>query len=109
MSRVKLRQAEDEDVDALQQRLAEEFQHPADEYSPPFINIERPGNRTHLLVVWDDWQNLNQQDRSSLIMRAYEAAEGVEAATDVSVAMGLTEAEAERLGFAFEPLAAQAA
>lgn len=104
MSRVKLRQAED--VDALQQRLAEEFQHPADEYSPPFINIERPGNRTHLLVVWDDWQNLNQQDRSSLIMRAYEAAEGTEAANEVSVAMGLTEAEAVRLGFAFEPVAA---
>ncbi len=106
MSRVRLRQAEDENVEALQQRLAEEFQHPADEYSAPFINIERPGNRTHLLVVWDDWQNLNQQDRSSLILRAYEAAEGLESAREVSVAMGLTQEEAKRLGFEFEPLTA---
>lgn len=106
MSLVALRHVQEDNVTALQQRLAEEFLHPADGYAAPFINIERPGNSTHLLVVWNDWHDLSQQDRSQLIMRAYEAAEGAEAATAVSVAMGLTEAEAERMGFVFEPLAA---
>ncbi len=106
MSLVMLRQNQQSNVDGLQQRLTEEFLHPADEYAPPFINIERPGASIHLLVVWDEWHDLSQQDRSYLILRAYEAAEGVDAAAEVSVAMGLTSAEAERLGFEFEPLAA---
>ncbi len=103
MSRVKLRQPEDADVDILLQRLAEEFQHPASEYTAPFINIERPGDRTHLFVVWDDWRKLSQQERSSLILRAYETSEGPNAAHEVSVAMGLTQEEAARLGFELEP------
>ncbi len=106
MSLVTLRQNQQNNVALLQQRLTEEFIHPANEYSAPFINIERPGTSTHLLVVWDEWRDLSQQDRSYLILRAYEAAEGADAAAEVSVAMGLTSAEAERLGFEFEPLAA---
>ncbi len=106
MSRVMLRQNPQNNVDLLQQRLTEEFSHPANEYAAPFINIERPSNSTHLLVVWDDWRNLSQQERSSLIMRAYEEAEGEAAAVGVSVAMGLTTSEAEGLGLELEPVAA---
>ncbi len=102
MSLVMLRQNQPKNADALQQRLTEEFLHPAGEYAAPFINIERPGASTHLLVVWDELRDLSQQDRSYLILSAYEAARGADAATEVSVAMGLTSAEAERLGFEFE-------
>ena len=103
MSLVILRQHRQNDIDVLQQRLAEEFLHPADTYAAPFINIERPGTSTHLLVIWDDWRDLSQQDRSYLILRAYEAAKGADAAAEVSVAMGLTTTEAETLGFELEP------
>jgi len=105
MSLVMLRQNQQSNVDVLQQRLTEEFLHPAAGYAAPFINIERPGTSTHLLVIWDEWHDLSQQDRSYLILRAYEAAAGADAATEVSVAMGLTSAEAERFGYEFEPLA----
>ena len=103
MSLVTLRQNRQNNVDVLQKRLTEEFLHPADAYSAPFINIERPGTSIHLLVIWDDWRDLSQQDRSYLILRAYESAHGADAATEVSVAMGLTTGEAERLGFELEP------
>lgn len=103
MSLVTLRQSRQNDVEELKQRLEEEFAHPAHEYAAPFINIERPGTSTHLLVIWDDWRDLSQQERSSLILRAYEAAHGADAAIDVSVAMGLTVSEAETLGFELEP------
>ncbi len=103
MSLVTLRQNRQNDSDVLQRRLAEEFLNPADAYTAPFISIERPGASTHLLVVWDDWGDLSQQDRSYLILRAYEEAKGADAAAEVSVAMGLTGAEAERLGFDLEP------
>ena len=87
----------------MQERLTQEFEHPSQDYIPPFINIERPGERVHLLVVWDDWRSFSQQERSVVIMDAYRAAEGAEAASLVSVAMGLTQQEAERLGFDLEP------
>ncbi|MGI4792344.1 MAG: hypothetical protein ACRYFS_26250 [Janthinobacterium lividum] len=103
MSLVTLRQSRQNDVEELKQRLTDEFVHPANEYAAPFINIERPGTSTHLLVVWDEWRDLSQQERSSMILRAYEAANGIDAAIEVSVAMGLTVSEAERLGFDLEP------
>ena len=103
MSLIKLRNNTQEAVSDLQGRLTQEFKRPSQDYVPPFINIDHPGERTHLLVVWDDWRSLSQQERSVLIMDAYRAAEGEEAASLVSVAMGLTLSEAERLGFDLEP------
>ena len=102
MSLVTLRQSRQNNVEELRQRLTDEFMQPANEYAAPFINIERPGASTHLLVVWDEWRDLSQQERSSLILRAYEAAHGIDASLDVSVAMGLTVSEAETLGFELE-------
>lgn len=103
MSLIKLRNNNQETSSHLQERLTQEFEHPSQDYAQPFINIDRPGERVHLLVVWDDWHSLSQQERSLLIMDAYRAAEGPEAASLVSVAMGLTQQEAERLGFDLEP------
>ena len=103
MSLIKLRNTNQEVSNHLQERLTEEFKHPSQDYSPPFINIEHPGERVHLLVIWDDWRSLSQQERSVLNMDAYRTAEGEETASLVSVAMGLTISEAERLGFDLEP------
>lgn len=106
MSLIKLRHNDQQAQNRLEQRLTEEFAHPSPEYAQPFINIEQPGNRFHLLVIWDDWEPLSQQDRSVLIMNSYRQAEGEDAASRVSVAMGLTQREADRLGFAFDPISA---
>lgn len=103
MSLIKLRNNIQEAASSLQERLTQEFEHPSQNYVPPFINIDHLGERIHLLVVWDDWRSLSQQERSVLIVDAYRTAEGEGAASLVSVAMGLTLSEAERLGFDLEP------
>ena len=84
--------------------LAAEFAHPAQEYRQPLISVDQPGARTHLLVVWDQWSSLSQQERSEIIMAAYTQAHlnDPEAVLNVSVAMGLTQEEARDLGYEFE-------
>ena len=106
MSRLILQDQPDIDAPQLLQSLVEEFRHyddPDQEYHQPLVRVDRPGNRTHLLVIWDAWGILSQQERSHLVMEAYEAANGRTAALDVSVAMGLTQDEAAQLGMRFEP------
>lgn len=92
------------DKQQLLATLAAEFTHPAADYRQPLISIEQPGTRTHLLVVWDQWQSLSQQERSEIIMDAYGQAHQDDPNTvlNVSVAMGLTQAEADRLGYHFQ-------
>jgi hypothetical protein len=51
-------------------------------------------------VIWDEWAPLSQQDRSEIIMDAYVRAKGQGDAVRISVAMGLTAAEAARMGIA---------
>jgi hypothetical protein len=53
----------------------------------------------HIYVIWDDWKDLEQIDRSEIIMRVFEVIEGKEKARKVTVAMGLTSAEAKRTSF----------
>ncbi|WP_165373280.1 hypothetical protein [Sorangium cellulosum] len=52
----------------------------------------------HIYVIWDDWGTLGQQERSEIIMDAYEEAQGQQRALGVAVAMGLTRAEGQRMG-----------
>ena len=80
-----------------------QYDDPDQEYHQPLIQIDQSADRAHLLVIWDAWRTLSQQERSLLIMDAYRDAMGSEAALTVSVAMGLTQDEAVRLGFDFVP------
>jgi hypothetical protein len=59
-----------------------------------------PAPITRLFVIWDEWAALSQQDRSEIIMDAYVRAKGQAEAVRISVAMGLTAAEAARMGIA---------
>ncbi len=105
MSRLILHDQPNVDTPQLLQSLVEEFRHyddPDQEYHQPLVSVDRPGNRTHLLVIWDAWRNLSQQERSQLVMDAYTSAHGETAVLDVSVAMGLTQDEATQLGISFE-------
>ena len=106
MSRLQLLNRTELSSEQLTQLLAEEFRRyddPDQEYHQPLIQIDRPAERAHLLVIWDAWRTSSQQERSLIIMDAYREAMGHEAALAVSVAMGLTQDEAVRLGFDFVP------
>ena len=103
MSLVKQKNVADEAASELRQILASEFHQPTPGYVQPLISVTRPGNRAHVLVGWDTGKNLSQQERSLIIMQAYEDEYGPLEAQMVSAAMGLTSVEAERLGFELEP------
>ena len=104
MSRLILQNQPDVNTPQLLQQLTTEFEQyddPDQEYHQPLVNVEHRGSRTHLLVIWDIWRLISQQERSLLVMEAYKAARGVAAALDVSVAMGLTQDEAAQMGIEF--------
>ncbi len=80
----------------LEERLVQELTTPIQDPSAQPIVIAEP----RLFVIWDEWAPLSQQDRSEIIMDAYVRAKGQADAVRISVAMGLTAAEAARMGIA---------
>jgi hypothetical protein len=84
--------------------LAQEFRAPSPEDRQPYFQIQQqpPLSRVHVTVIWDRWKNLSHQERAEIILDAYEAWRGQGSAEAISVAMGLTTAEADRLGFVLE-------
>ncbi|HSZ59675.1 MAG TPA: hypothetical protein VK797_28790 [Tepidisphaeraceae bacterium] len=88
---------------ALLNRLVDEWQHPDPNATQPIIVEENggQGQPTHIYVIWDDWAPLGSIERSEVIMSAYEEVRGRAGAINVTVAMGLTPAEADRLGIRY--------
>ena len=82
----------------LEERLAKELASPSAEGQPLVFEEPEPAPITRIFVVWNDWARLGQQDRSEIILRAFERVHGADATLKVSVAMGLTDVEAERMG-----------
>jgi hypothetical protein len=74
------------------------------ETSPVLIEEEKPARfgtarkPLHLYVIWDEWEDLPQQDRSEIIMDAYEATHATPDIVRVTLAMGLTKSEARKMG-----------
>lgn len=89
---------------SLCQRLAAEWANPASIAAQPVILEERRGANQplHVYVIWDEWAPLSMVERSEVIMDAYEDHYGVGPALEVTVAMGLTEAEAGRMGIGYQ-------
>ena len=88
---------------ALTDRLVKEWRAKNSKAQQPVIleDSGRPNQPVRLYVVWDDWRDLGGQERSEIIMDAYEARYGKDKVVNVSVAMGLTPAEADRMGISF--------
>lgn len=88
---------------ALLARLIAEWQQPVPGSKQPVIIEEATGQNqpVHLFVIWDDWESLGSIERSEMIMDAYEQLRGRAGALNVTVAMGLTPVEAERLGIRY--------
>jgi len=86
----------------LREALRAELENPHDSGEPEIV-IERPSpGTTHLYVIWSRWEALEQLVRSRIILDAFEAVRGREEAETVTVSMGLTLPEAERLGISPE-------
>jgi hypothetical protein len=66
--------------------------------APNIIEEQTPRGPIHVTVIWDEWRDLAAEQRGRIILDAYREALGEEKARTISIAMGLTPAEAMRLG-----------
>jgi hypothetical protein len=83
----------------LRQELIEELRAPRESGQPEVLfEGGGKGQPVHVYVIWDQWGDLPQQERSDVIMDAYEEHYGQDEALNVTVAMGLTSDEARRMG-----------
>jgi hypothetical protein len=85
----------------LTRMLMNEWSKPKKEGQPVIVLEGGKGQPQHIYVIWDQWQALDQTQRSEIIMDVVEHLGGKHAIPDLSlvtVAMGLTSEEAKRMG-----------
>lgn len=85
-------------VDAIAQELRlQRVDGPPD--APIVIEEETPrGDHLYVRVIWDGWADVPMEDRGRIILDSYQKAQGADAVLKISNALGLTHAEARRLG-----------
>ena len=90
----------------MEEKLVQEWQHPQTEGAEPIIILEaeRQMTSTHVYVIWREWNDMSMRDRSKIILNAYEKVAGRNLSLNVTVAMGLTPEEAQRMGIEYAPL-----
>ncbi|MCX7043878.1 MAG: hypothetical protein NTX50_00130 [Candidatus Sumerlaeota bacterium] len=79
-------------------RLVNELNNNTSDY-PRIIEDYQPGGYFHVTVIWDDWHDVEPLERGQIIMDAYEQVRPSDV-LKITITMGLTTAEAERLGIA---------
>ncbi len=86
--------------DELKNALVAEWKSPDEMAAEPVIVEEGGGDYSplHLYVVWTRWDGIDSRIRSEIIMDAFEEIFGLEKTLKVTVAMGLTPVEADRMG-----------
>ena len=89
-------------------RLEEEIRHPQKGITEPIIVMESQGQQVpnHLYIIWSEWGELTQLERSEIALEAYGQAKGRGVASNLRVALGLTPDEAKRMGIEYAPLEA---
>jgi len=86
-------------VTELTRRLHEEWNRPKSDGQPLIVILNKKPDPHHIYVIWDEWGDLSQQQRSEIILDVVENLAGESRLTwPVSVALGLTSEEAERMG-----------
>lgn len=94
---------DDQTLLELHRRLAAEWANPTSAGEPVIVSDVGGQNRpTRLYVIWSDWDAISQRERSEIVMSAYEHVAGTDAARRVTIAMGLTPAEANRMGIRYQ-------
>lgn len=67
--------------------------------SPLIIEEEsRHSNHTRVTVIWDRWTQISPQERSHIILEAYEQVRGPGTFSTLTHALGLTHTDAKKLG-----------
>lgn len=84
----------------LVDRLADEWKSPVAGSTEPVVveETDAKGNVVHLYVVWSDWAQLDRIRRGEVIMEAAERVMPVDDVLKITIAMGLTPAEADSFG-----------
>lgn len=82
----------------LAERLAEELKSNRDYGQPLVYEQEYATKKTRVTVIWDEWADASLEERSAIILRAYERAEGGSAREKIALASGLTVPEATAAG-----------
>ena len=65
------------------------------------VLIEEPtnmGEYKRLFVIWSRWDGISHRERTEIILKAYQNARGMEAASNVTLATGWTPREAADRG-----------
>src|SRR5205085_11400035 len=66
---------------------------------PLILEEKIPSTKSrHVRVIWDRWKELDDEQRSAVIVDAYTQAEGADAANEITIADGVTPQEALALG-----------
>lgn len=89
--------------------LAEELrlQRPDGPEDAPYVFEEATRQDfLHVRVLWDRWASIPGEDRGRVIMDAYQQVRGAEAVLKINSVLGLTHAEARKLGVEQQLLAA---
>src|SRR5207245_1809098 len=84
--------------DALAERLAKELKSTSESGQPLVYEHELRPDRPRVTVVWDEWDRLPLDERTRVILRAYERAEGLPYRNKIALATGLTVPEATSAG-----------
>jgi hypothetical protein len=82
----------------LADKLAAELKANRDFGQPLIYEQEYPTKKSRVMVVWDEWADASLEERSAIILRAYEQAEGASARERIALASGLTVPEAAAAG-----------
>lgn len=82
----------------LVQKLTTEIIEPKAFGQPAIEEQEFPSGNLRVLVLWDDWHELNSGLRTQIILKAYQAANRPETSDRITLASGLTFPEAYLAG-----------
>ena len=89
----------------LRRKLVEEWTSPKEKGEPLILQDSSgpPSSRsTRIYVVWTEWGDLSLQERSEIIMDAYEQTHSTDETLSVTVALGLTPPEADRMRIPYD-------
>jgi hypothetical protein len=82
----------------LSERLAEELRRSREAGQPMIEEQEFPSGKMRVTVIWDEWDRLPLEDRTAVILRAYDLAEERGYRERIALASGLTVPEAYAAG-----------
>lgn len=79
-------------------KLAEELKKSHECGQPLIYERELAPARLRVVVVWDEWERVPLEERTAVILRAYDLAEGPSYRNKIALASGLTVPEATASG-----------